>query len=124
MSLFSDGVSFLKDCLVENAGSQILIWRAGVLYRSCTGVLARAEVSNVGASGERFQSFYSDVLIPCDIHYVPERKDRFEIDGVAYVIRPVGKELYSYDDPYRVMMRVHIQKEATDAAYGVSNLLR
>ena len=84
---------------------------AETLLDSIPVVLARSEFEDIGENGRRYTVYLTDVLISGSLNYRPAKGDRITINGAVYIVRPMGKELYRFDDPYKTLVRVHTQLE-------------
>lgn len=109
---FQKGVKYLEEKLLENAATTASITRgAETLFENIPVVLARSEFDDIGENGRRFTVYLTDVLVSGSLNYRPAKGDKITIDSAAYIVRPMGKELYRYDDPYKTLVRVHTQQE-------------
>lgn len=109
---FQNGIEYLRSKLLANAGTTATVSRgAETLLDSIHVVLARSEFEDVGENGRRYTVYLTDVLISGSLNYRPAKGDKITINGAVYIVRPMGKELYRFDDPYKTLVRVHTQLE-------------
>lgn len=109
MSFFSDGISWLRLKLLETASETISITRAGLAVDTFEAVVAKSESEDVDASGRRVNVYIVDFLISGLTEYRPQKGDEITYNGAVYVVRPLGKEIWRYDDPYEELIRIHTQ---------------
>lgn len=109
---FQNGIEYLRSKLLANAGTTATVSRGTeTLLDSIPVVLARSEFEDIGENGRRYTVYLTDVLISGSLNYRPVKGDRITINGAVYIVRPMGKELYRFDDPYKTLVRVHTQLE-------------
>ena len=109
---FQNGIEYLRSKLLTNAGTTATVSRgAETLLDSIPVVLARSEFEDIGENGRRYTVYLTDVLISGALNYRPAKGDKITINGAVYIVRPMGKELYRFDDPYKTLVRVHTQLE-------------
>ncbi|MBQ9372154.1 MAG: hypothetical protein IJU03_08185 [Thermoguttaceae bacterium] len=106
---FKNGVAFLRDQLIKNASDPIVVSRNGQTLYTGESVVAKSEFEDVDREGRRVNVYIVDFLIPGASGYEPERGDLVVYNGGAYSVRPLGREIWRWDDPYKEMMRVHAQ---------------
>lgn len=105
---FKNGVEFLSAQLLTNASEPITISRNGETLYEGDAVVAKSEFEDVDREGRRVNVYVVDFIIP-GTDYDPERGDLVAYNDGAYAVRPLGKEIWRWDDPYKKMMRVHAQ---------------
>jgi hypothetical protein len=106
---FKKGVEFLSKQLLDNASDPITISRGGVTLYEGDAVVAKSEFEDVDREGRRVNVYVVDFIIPGDSGYEPDRGDLVTYNDGAYSVRPLGKEIWRWDDPYKEMMRIHAQ---------------
>ena len=74
------------------------------------GVLAKMKYEDVDKSAGFVYENYVDVLFYGDSGYEPQIGDVLRFAGINYVVRPVSKEVWRWDDPYQCVLRVHAQR--------------
>lgn len=111
-SFFANGVAFLKAKLLGHASVDITITRGGESLGTYPAVLARSEFDDVDPSGRRVTVQIVDFLVSGAAAYRPQKGDRIQCGSSVYVVRPYGREVWRYDDPYQELARIHAQLES------------
>lgn len=109
MSYFSDGIAWLRRKLTNYASETITISRAGILIGEFGAVVAKSESEDVDATGRRVNVYIVDFLISGLTEYRPQKGDEITYNGALYAVRPLGKEIWRFDDPYEELIRIHTQ---------------
>ena len=107
VDFFKNGVSYLRRQLLENASDEITVERNGDLVGTFRAVVAKSEFEDADREGRRVNVYVVDCLIPGETEYSPQKGDVVRYNNQRYVVRPLGKEVWRWDDPYKEMMRVH-----------------
>lgn len=107
-----NGFNFLRKRLYENAASQILITRDDKVLGYYDAIFARTKFEDVDGANKRVIMFVFDFIVRGDSGYSPQNGDRVVYDNRVFVVRPINKELWRFDDPYETMIRVHTREEA------------
>ena len=112
------GAEFVAGTLHRVGAVVVRIERDGETLLETSGVLSRPTAEDFGAAERRAERRLVDVLLRGDCGYVPKADDRFWIASVpfsgvreSYRVAPLGDEVFRFDDPYEISMRVHAQKE-------------
>lgn len=106
---FKNGVAYLRRQLIANASDTITVSRNGETIGEFDAVIAKSEFEDADREGRRVNVYVVDFLIPGEHSYVPERGDLITYNEQIYVVRPLGKEIWRWDDPYKEFARVHAQ---------------
>lgn len=110
MSYFAKSVEWFRRRLMACASEPITIERGDASY-DFAAVVAKSESEDVDASGRRVNVYLVDFLISGAEEYRPQKGDVVLYNGARYVVRPLGKEIWRYDDPYEALVRIHAQLE-------------
>ena len=111
MNRLQSAFQYLREKLTDNASDQIEIFRNGESIGTYTAVFARTRIQDIDGTQKRIFLFVFDFVIRGDEDYRPVKGDRILYNEKYYVVRPINKEMWRWDDPYETMIRVHTQEE-------------
>lgn len=106
-----DSYAYLREKLIEVAGTKIEIYRNGESLGEFDAVFARTRIYDVEGSQRDIYQFVFDFIVRGDVGYQPEKGDRIYYNKKRYVVRAINKEFWRFDDPYETMIRIHTQEE-------------
>lgn len=111
---FKNGVAYLRRQLLENASDSVTVERNGTEIGTFQAVVAKSEFEDADREGRRVNVYVVDFLIPGESNYRAQKGDVIIYDSQQYVVRPLGKEVWRWDDPYKELMRVHAMLFSTN----------
>lgn len=100
-----------RDVLFRTSSVELTVERNGELVLASRGILAKLKYEDADrTSGQAFMNSM-DVLIRGSELYEPKTGDVIRVaSGDAYVVRPFAHEIWKYDDPYNLVVRIHAQR--------------
>lgn len=100
-----------RDVLFRTSSVGVSIERGGALVLETRAILATLKYEDAdGTAGQAFANSM-DVLIKGSEPYEPKTGDVVRVSGGdAYVVRPFAHEIWKYDDPYNLVVRIHAQR--------------
>lgn len=112
------GAEFVAGTLHRVGAVVVRIERDGETLLETSGILSQPTAEDFGVAERRAERRLVDVLLRGDCGYVPKADDKFWISTgpfsnvrEPYRVAPLGDEVFRFDDPYEISMRVHAQKE-------------
>jgi len=111
MNYQRNAYTYNTDTLFRLASVELTVERNGELVLASRGILAKLKYEDAdGTAGQAFANSM-DVLIKGSEPYEPKTGDVVRVSGGdAYVVRPFAHEIWKYDDPYNLVVRIHAQR--------------
>lgn len=113
MKRFFKQIKRLGRELERFAGVEATIYRRGAVVWDGEAFQGSTVVESINDAGVKIASRVVDWLLRPDGSYLPEPEDVLIVnsDGARYIVRPVGSEVWKFDDPARDVVRVHTMVE-------------
>ena len=113
MKRFFKQVKRLGRELERRAGVEVTIYRRAAVVWDGEAFQGSTVVESINDAGVKIASRVVDWLLRPDGRYLPEPEDVLIVnsDGARYIVRPVGSEVWKFDDPARDVVRVHTMVE-------------
>ena len=102
-----------RDVLFRTSSVGVSIERGGALVLETRAILATLKYEDADrTSGQAFTNSM-DVLIRGSELYEPKTGDVIRVaSGDTYIVRPFANEIWRYDDPYNLVVRIHAQRRS------------
>lgn len=113
MTRINDAVESLRERLFDFAGIPVSVERAGTaLFDSVISVQGRSKYEDADRSGAVVFVDATDFLFSGELEYVPRAGDVITCAEGEFVVKPIGSELWKWDDPGEKIFRVHAQRRS------------
>ncbi len=111
---FFEQIKRLGGALERFAGVEVTIYRRGVVVWDGEAFQGTTAVESINDAGLKTTSRVADWLLRPAGRYLPQPEDVLIVnaDGARYIVRPVGAEIWKFDDPARDVLRVHTMLES------------
>jgi hypothetical protein len=113
MNYQRNAYTYNTDTLFRLASVELTVERNGELVLASRGILAKLKYEDADrTSGQAFTNSM-DVLIRGSELYEPKTGDVIRVaSGDTYIVRPFANEIWRYDDPYNLVVRIHAQRRS------------